>query len=97
MMPQELAKIMGWKTLQMAMRYCNPTAQELAARMRAVEAARSGPSHGAADALEDPQANGPDYGSAVTVPVRRVGYPAANNVVHVEFVRASSRRTRAVA
>lgn len=51
MMPQELAKIMAWKTLQMAMRYYNPTAQELAARMRAVEAARSKPSHGAADDL----------------------------------------------
>ncbi|MCC3263020.1 tyrosine-type recombinase/integrase, partial [Paenibacillus polymyxa] len=48
MMPQELAKIMGWKTLQMAMRYYNPTAQELATRMRAVEAARSDPSPGVA-------------------------------------------------
>jgi hypothetical protein len=26
---QTLAKIMGWKTLQMAMRYYNPTEQEL--------------------------------------------------------------------
>jgi integrase len=41
MMPQELAKIMGWKTLQMAMRYYNPSAQEIAERVRQVEAARA--------------------------------------------------------
>ncbi|WP_050447549.1 tyrosine-type recombinase/integrase [Achromobacter spanius] len=42
MMPQELAKIMGWKTLQMAMRYYNPSAQEIAQRVRQVEASRAG-------------------------------------------------------
>ncbi|MNY50013.1 hypothetical protein D3C86_1854850 [compost metagenome] len=41
-MPQELAKIMGWKTLQMAMRYYNPSAQEIAQRVRQVEASRAG-------------------------------------------------------
>ncbi|CAB3722869.1 tyrosine-type recombinase/integrase [Achromobacter kerstersii] len=41
MMPQELAKIMGWKTLQMAMRYYNPSAQEIAQRVRQVEASRA--------------------------------------------------------
>ncbi|WP_144636040.1 tyrosine-type recombinase/integrase [Bordetella genomosp. 13] len=41
MMPQELAKIMGWKTLQMAMRYYNPSAREIAEKVRRVEAARA--------------------------------------------------------
>lgn len=36
----ELAKVMGWRTLQMAMRYYNPTPSELAAKMRKVESAR---------------------------------------------------------
>lgn len=31
-----LAKVMGWRTLQMAMRYYNPTARELVAAVRAV-------------------------------------------------------------
>lgn len=30
-----LAKVMGWRTLQMAMRYYNPTARELVAAVRA--------------------------------------------------------------
>ncbi len=30
-----LAKVMGWKTIQMAMRYYNPTAAELVAAVRA--------------------------------------------------------------
>jgi len=34
MTPQTLAKIMGWKTLQMAMRYYNPTDQELVDAIR---------------------------------------------------------------
>ena len=36
MQPPTLAKIMGWKTLQMAMRYYNPSAHELVAAVRAV-------------------------------------------------------------
>ena len=31
-----LAKVMGWKTLQMAMRYYNPTDQELVTAVRKV-------------------------------------------------------------
>jgi len=37
MRPQSLAKIMGWKTLQIAMRYYNPTDAELVALARDVE------------------------------------------------------------
>lgn len=36
---QTLAKVMGWKTLQMAMRYYNPTEQELVETVRRVAAA----------------------------------------------------------
>ncbi|MFB9158863.1 site-specific integrase [Chromobacterium violaceum] len=35
MQPTTLAKVMGWKTIQMAMRYYNPSAQELVAAVRA--------------------------------------------------------------
>ena len=41
MKPQELAKVFGWKTLQMAMRYYNPTDDELVGLVRRVEAQRS--------------------------------------------------------
>jgi len=37
MKPQELAKVFGWKTLQMAMRYYNPTDDELVRLVRRVE------------------------------------------------------------
>lgn len=40
MKPQELAKVFGWKTLQMAMRYYNPREDELVAMVRRVEQAR---------------------------------------------------------
>ncbi|WP_426195515.1 integrase [Massilia sp. DWR3-1-1] len=36
-----LAKLLGWKTLQMAMRYYNPTPAELVAERRAAESARA--------------------------------------------------------
>ena len=36
---QTLAKVMGWKTLQMAMRYYNPTEQELVETVRRAAAA----------------------------------------------------------
>lgn len=39
MAPQTLAKVMGWKTLQMAMRYYNPTDRELADTVRRALAA----------------------------------------------------------
>lgn len=38
---QDLAKVMGWKTLQMAMRYYNPKEDELVQLVRRVERARS--------------------------------------------------------
>ncbi len=41
MKPQELAKVFGWKTLQMAMRYYNPTAQELVDIVSRVELSRA--------------------------------------------------------
>ncbi|MBB1626220.1 site-specific integrase [Achromobacter sp. UMC71] len=97
MMPQELAKIMGWKTLQMAMRYYNPTAQELAARMRAVEAARSEPLPGAANALAVPRAIELASGTTVGVPAQRVGDPTTSNVIRVQFLREMPSRTRAIA
>lgn len=97
MMPQELAKIMGWKTLQMAMRYYNPTAQELAMRMRAVEAARSEPSPGVANALAVPRAIELASGTAEGVPAQRVGAPTTSNVIRVQFLRDLPSRTRAIA
>ncbi|MGY0660623.1 tyrosine-type recombinase/integrase [Bordetella bronchiseptica] len=88
MMPQELAKIMGWKTLQMAMRYYNPTAQELATRMRAVEAARSEPSPGVANALAVPRtielASGPTAGgmpSALATRPRATSFECSSWVI----------------
>lgn len=33
LMPQELAKAFGWKTLQMVMRYYHPTVEELAKKL----------------------------------------------------------------
>ena len=41
MKPQELAKVLGWKTLQMAMRYYNPSDDELVNIVRRVERAGS--------------------------------------------------------
>lgn len=97
MVPQELAKIMGWKTLQMAMRYYNPTAEELATRMRAVEAARSEPSPGAPNALAVPRAIELASGPTLDVPVQRVGDPTTSNVIRVQFLRDLLSRTRAIA
>ncbi len=94
MMLQELTKIMGWKTLQMVMRYYNPTAQELAARMRAVEAARSEPLPGAANALAVPRAIELASGTTVGVPAQRVGDPTTSNVIRVQFLREMPSRTR---
>lgn len=41
MKAQELAKVFGWKTLQMAMRYYNPTDDELVSLVNRVERARA--------------------------------------------------------
>jgi len=88
MMPQELAKIMGWKTLQMAMRYYNPSAQELASKMRQVEAARSGlpaPTLLAASNAAEPRQ--PEVTSELHGAYFRLADSLPDNVIHVEFSR----------
>jgi hypothetical protein len=84
-----LAKIFGWKTLQMAMRYYNPTAEELVAAVRDVDDRSPSPS------VSSPVVNGVHRSleanstgsrlTTVSVIPRIKTSPLSNNVIQVQF------------
>lgn len=87
MQPLDLAKIMGWKTLQMAMRYYNPTDREIVAKRREVEARRLGGSLPPAPPAPptNPELAAP--ASAVKPPVLEVSHEG--NIITVNFQRVA--------
>jgi integrase len=80
-----LAKIFGWKTLQMAMRYYNPTAEELVAAVRDVDDRNPPPS------VSSPQVNPtrPKLTTVSVIPQIKTNL-LSNNVIEVQFGQRSA-------
>ncbi|MBC3808489.1 site-specific integrase [Undibacterium seohonense] len=80
-----LAKIFGWKTLQMAMRYYNPTAEELVAAVRDVDDRNPPPS------VSSPQVNHtrPKLTTVSVIPQMKTNL-LSNNVIEVQFNQRSA-------
>lgn len=89
-----LAKIFGWKTLQMAMRYYNPTAEELVAAVRDIDDRSPSPS------VSSPVVNGvhrsleanstrPKLTTVSVIPQIKTNL-LSNNVIEVQFGQRSS-------
>jgi integrase len=73
MQVQDLAKVMGWKTIQMAMRYYNPTDAEIVALVRrAATQPNASSSSGRAQSPNAKQAPTPNFAPAGTIPATSV-------------------------